>query len=84
MQRNFRIEQGVELCGEFGILDIHDAYDLERWEFLPTTQTLRFAFVGNEHRLHNRPPKFDLEFVGVSAFESRSRLKPKLESRHEV
>jgi len=70
MLRNFQITQGVELSGEFGVLDIHNAYDLDRWEFRPAKQNLTLEFAGNEYRLHNRPPRFELAFAGVTVFET--------------
>jgi len=69
MQRNFRIEQEVELTGEFGTLDIHNVYELKRCEPAADGRTLRLEFGANEHGLPGRPPEFVLEFEGIAALE---------------
>ena len=70
MERNFRIEGGfVELVGEFGRLDLHNAYDLEGWEVGEGGRILRLVFRGNEHRHKGCPDEFTIDFTEVSVLE---------------
>lgn len=69
MQCNFRITQRVEFDGSFGKLDIHNAYDLAKWEVSESAHAITMAFRANEYRLKGRPEAFEVRFTGVNVLE---------------
>ena len=69
MQCNFQITQLVEFDGEFGNLDVHNAYDLDRLVLEPENRRVSFNFVANQWATAGRPGSFHLCIEGVTLVE---------------
>jgi hypothetical protein len=70
---NFQITGLVEFAGEFGRLDVHNAYDLERVEVDISRGSLVLGFEGNQWRSANGPKAFQLCVEGLDQLEMTAR-----------
>ena len=59
----------MEFNGSFGVLDVHNAYDLTTILHDPIARTLILAFEANRYILPNKPKSFELSITDITSFE---------------